>query len=40
MRDDIALEGRRAHDFAKFAPEVAPGQPIATRLNPRLGQPS
>ena len=40
LRDDVALEGRRRHDFEQFCPGVAPGEAIATRFNPRLEQPT
>ena len=40
LRDDVALEGRRRHDFEQFCPGVGPGEAIATRFNPRLEQPT
>jgi ectoine hydroxylase-related dioxygenase (phytanoyl-CoA dioxygenase family) len=40
MRDDVSLEGRRAHDFQTFVPDTAPGEVIATKLNPLLDQPT
>ena len=40
MRDDVPLEGRRAHDFQTFVPDTLRGEVIATKLNPLLAQPS
>jgi hypothetical protein len=41
MRNDVqVLTAGQAADWAKFCPGVQPGQPLATKLNPKLAAPT